>query len=132
MIRLTNNSSALDAGSLVVGYARVAYEDGANLIWYREQIAKHAANLQLVCGTTFVDVGTSPAARRPGFRALVDVVCMLKPSGLVIPSPRHLSTYPQELGHLLTLLRAKHCTVLVVDSRTTVMLVEEQMRGGVA
>lgn len=132
MIRLTNNSSALDAGSLVVGYARVAYEDGANLIWYREVIAKHAANLQLVRSTTFTDIGTKTAVLRPGFRALVDVVCMLKPSGVVIPSPRHLSANPQELGHLLALLRAKHCAVLVVDGGTAAMLAEEKIRGGVA
>lgn len=131
MIRLAT-TEILPAGSLVLGYARVADEDGANLLWYREQIALHATNLKLMRGTTFVDVGMWPAARRPGFRALVDMVCMLKPSGVVIPSPRHLSANPQELGHLLMLLRSRHCAVLVVDSRTSAMLPAENTSGGAA
>jgi hypothetical protein len=115
VIRLSTATDALPAGSLVVGYARAAYEDGANLIWYREQIAQHAAYLKLLRGTTFVDVGRWPATKRPGFRALVDVVSMLQPRGVMVPSPRHLSANPGELSHILALLHSKRCAVLVVD-----------------
>jgi hypothetical protein len=105
-------------GQLVIGYARVGDGDPPRLSEGTEAIAAFARQHKLLLGTVFTDRdGRVPAMERPAFRALLDVVRYVPPSGLVLPTIWHLSNWENELNGLSQLFASLHCRIFT--TRTT-------------
>lgn len=108
---------------LVYGYLYVGGGPPGDLPARRAALVTAARRLEFGLGTVFVDYALRPAAERPGWRALLDVVRVLRPTGVLIPNDDHLSPWPPERAALLDEFRALACPVLAVGTAKTTVLV---------
>jgi hypothetical protein len=104
-------------GERVVGYVRLGEGDPMRVVELAAEVRAFAERHSLIMSTVFMERdGLLPALKRPAFRALLDVVRYLGPSGLVIPTTWHLSSGESELTALLHRLAELNCRVFTTHT----------------